>query len=128
MQQRTPARQSAGVPQRVADGYGAAAQGLASGHTKLEVKVTDVEGEAESAEVVDQQGGEENQQDAHQNPKQRPQEGRHSVAHAHGRASARKKRKYAGNPAQGSTRRSSTAAGQLRAGFASFAAGLAWVR
>jgi hypothetical protein len=43
-----------------------------SPHAKLEVEITDMEGKAESTEVVDQQGGEENQQDRHENPKQRP--------------------------------------------------------
>src|SRR5262249_9288092 len=43
-----------------------------------------MEGEAESTEVVDQQGGEEYQHDRHENPKQRPQEARHTAANAHG--------------------------------------------
>jgi len=43
-----------------------------------------MEGKTESTEVMDQQGGEENEQDRHENPKQRPQEVRHSAANAHG--------------------------------------------
>lgn len=57
---------------------------LASAHAKLEVEITDMEGKAESTEVVDQQGGEENQHDRHENPEQRPQEARHTAANAHG--------------------------------------------
>src|SRR6266702_7316365 len=58
---------------------------LVAGDPKLEVEVADVEGEAETTEVMDYQRGEDQQQDRHENPKQPPQQGRHSASEAHGR-------------------------------------------
>jgi hypothetical protein len=53
-QQKTPARQSAWLSQargrRMRAGH---AQGVASAHAQLEVEITDMEGKAESTEVVD---------------------------------------------------------------------------
>src|SRR6266567_1276277 len=52
---------------------------------ELEVEVADVQGEAEPAEVMDDQRGEDDQQDRHEEPEQPPEEGRHTASYAHGR-------------------------------------------
>src|SRR5713226_6368918 len=46
---------------------------------ELEVEVADMEGEVESTEVMDDQRREDDQQERYENPKQPPQEGRHTA-------------------------------------------------
>ena len=48
------------------------------------MEVTDVECQRESTEVVDNEGGEDDQQDRHQEPEQPPEEARHTASNAHG--------------------------------------------
>jgi hypothetical protein len=52
--------------------------------TYMEVEITDMEGEGESAEMVDDKGGEDDQQNRHEDPKQPPEEARHTASNAHG--------------------------------------------
>ena len=52
--------------------------------TYVEVEITDMEREGESTEMVDDKGGEDDQQNRHQDPKQPPEEARHTASNAHG--------------------------------------------
>jgi hypothetical protein len=84
-QRKTPLHQSARLSvargRQLRVGH---APGLASVHAKLEVEITDMEGKTESTEMMDQQGGEENQHDCQEKPEQCPEEARHAAANAHG--------------------------------------------
>jgi hypothetical protein len=53
-------------------------------NTYQEVEVTDVEREGESTEMVDNKGGEDDQQNRHEDPKQPPEEARHTASNTHG--------------------------------------------
>jgi hypothetical protein len=73
-----------------------------TGDAELEVEITDVEGKVEPAEVMDDQSGEDDEQDRHYEPKQPPEEGRHTASYTHGAPTALKPPMYARQSRQSS--------------------------